>query len=235
LKIYSFFIEEEPKDIAVIRDKDTIHHIYKVLRFKEGDRILLMDGKLSKYEGEIKEISQLSITLKITKKERIPKPPIEITLVQGIPKHPKMDIIVESASGLGIYRIIPLISKRTVAKTKNVERWRSIAKTSLLTSRMGLLCDVCDPTMLDEIKLNQELVIVAWEEEKNTHLRDILRSNRSVKSIAVFIGPEGGFEKEEVCAIQKMGGIPVSLGNALIKTEYAGLFVLSSIFYEFGL
>ncbi|HAW50702.1 TPA: hypothetical protein DCX16_07120 [bacterium] len=62
-----------------------------------------------------------------------------------------------------------------------------------------------------------------------------LHSVSSHKKYRFFIGPEGGFEKEGVASIQKMGGIPVSLGNALIKTEYAGFFVLSSIFYEFGL
>ncbi|MEW6103054.1 MAG: RsmE family RNA methyltransferase [bacterium] len=232
---HRFFIEE-PKDITIIKEKETLKHI-KVLRLKEKDKIIILDGKCGRFKGEIEKIGKEECIVKITKKEKLKPPPIEITLIQGIPKHPKMDLIVEMLGGFSIKRIIPLIAKRSIPKKENIERLRNIAKSSFLTSGSYLLCSISNCLSLDraieEIK-GDDLIIVPWEEEKKTHFKPVLASHKSSKKISVFIGPEGGFDKEEIESIQKIGGISVSLGDAIIKTEYAGFFVISSILYEFS-
>lgn len=232
-----FFIENVQKDSVIIKEKETLKYI-KVLRLKEKDEIILLDGKLGRFEGIIEEIDKTFCIVRITKKERLKPPPIEITLVQGLCKHPKMDIVVEGLSCLSIKRFIPLVAKRSIPRQENIERLRNIAKSSFLTSGSSLLPSISDCLSLDsalEAIKGDDLILVPWEEERKNHFKPTLISSKSCRSISLFIGPEGGFEKEEVEAIQKIGGIPVSLGDAIIKTEYAGFFVVSTILYEFSI
>ncbi len=235
-RIPRFFIEKEPGDIVIIKEKETLRHI-KVLRLKEKDEIILLDGKLGRFKGTIEGIDKTSCIVRITKRERLNPPSIEITLIQGLCKHPKMDIVVEGLAGLSIKRIIPLMAKRSIPKGENIERLRNIAKSSFLTSCSGLLPNIFDCLSLVEaigVIKGDDLIIVPYEEEKKIHIRPVLLSHKSCKSISLFIGPEGGFEKEEVETIQKIGGISVSLGDAILKTEYAGFFAISVILYEFS-
>ncbi|MEW6482349.1 MAG: RsmE family RNA methyltransferase [bacterium] len=229
------FFVEEPRDITIIKEKETLKHI-KVLRLKEKDTIVILDGKCGRFKGIIEKIDRKECIVKITKREKLKPPSIEITLVQALPKHPKMDLVVEMLGGFSIKRIIPLIAKRSIPKKENIERLKNIAKSSFLTSGSSLLPHISNCLSLDraieEIK-GDDLIIVPWEEERKTHFKPILTSHKSSKKISVFIGPEGGFDKSEIEAIQKIGGISVSLGDAIIKTEYAAFFVISSILYEF--
>ncbi len=236
-RIPRFFIEKLTSDIVYIKEKETLRHI-KVLRLKEKDEIILLDGRLTRFKGIIEGIDKGGCIVRITKRERLNPPPIEITLIQGLCKHPKMDIVVGGLSGLSIKRLIPLMAKRSIPKQENIERLRSIARSSFLTSGSSLLPSISDCLSLSEaieIIKGDDLIIVAYEEEIKTHFKPILISHKSCRSISLFIGPEGGFEKEEVETIQKIGGISVSLGDAIIKTEYAALFAISAIRYEFDL
>lgn len=230
-----FFISEEPKSLVIINDKERLKHI-RALRLKEKDPIIFLDGKCGRYGGIIEAIDKTSCRVRIMKRERLKPPPVEITLIQGLCKHPKMDIVVGSLSCLSIKRIIPIITKRQEQKRENIERLRNIAKSSFLTSGGPLLCEIFDclslPRVIEMIK-GDDLILVPYEEERERFFKDVLSLHKSSKKISIFIGPEGGFEREEVEAIQEIGGIPVSLGEAIIKTEYAGFFVASCVLYEF--
>jgi len=231
-----FFIEKEPTDIAIIEDRETLKHI-KVLRLKKGDSIFLLTGKCLRFEGVIEGLNKSSCIVKIIKKERLKPPPLSITLVQGLCKHPKMELVVNMVSGFSIKRIIPFIAKRSASKGENIERLRKIAESSFLTSRSGLLPEITDCLPLSkaiEMTRGDNLILIPFEEERKTHLKSILSSHKEARSISIFIGPEGGFEKEEVKEVEKIGGISTSLGDTIIKTEYAGFFVISSILYEFS-
>lgn len=238
MSLERFFIDKEPESLVIIKEKETLRHI-KVLRLKEKDKIVFLDGKCGRFEGVIEKIDKTSCAVRITKKKRQKPPPIEITLIQGICKHPKMDIVVSSLSCLSIKRIIPLIAKRCIQKKENIERLRNIAKSSFLTSGSLLLPEIYDCLLLPaaiEIIKGDDLILVPYEEERKRHFKDVLTScklSKLRKKISIFIGPEGGFEKGEVEAIQEIGGIPVSLGESIIKTEYAAFFTISCILYEF--
>lgn len=235
--IERFFIDKEPESFVILNEKETLKHI-KVLRLKENDPIVFLDKGCGMFEGIIEKIGKTSCRIRITKMERLKPPEIEITLIQGLCKHPKMDIVVSSLSCLPIKRIIPIIAKRSIQRKENIERLRNIAKSSFLTRGGGLLPEICDCISLFEaiemIK-GDGLIIAPYEEEKERYFKDVLTLNKSSKKISIFIGPEGGFEIEEIEAIKKIGGVSVSLGNSIIKTEYAGFFVISCILYEFVL
>lgn len=230
-----FFINEEPGPFVVLKDKQTLKHM-KVLRLKEKDKITLLDGRCGKFEGIIEKIDKTSCSVRITKREKLELPLIDITLVQGLCKHPKMDIVIRGVSNFSIKRIIPIITKRSQQKGENIERLRNIAESSFLTRGGGLLPEIYDCLSLHEaieIIKGDDLILVPYEEERERHFKDVLTLNKSLKAISIFIGPEGGFEKDEVGEVQKIGGIPVSLGETIIKTEYAGFFAISCILYEF--
>jgi len=176
------------------------------------------------------------------------EPPIEITLVQGLPKSDKMDFIVQKVTELGVKRIIPVITQRTIirlgkekAQVRRI-RWQRIALEAAKQSGRAIIPEVREviPFIQALNNLNGEsLNLIPWEEETSTSLKEVLKHHTShiphpVSQITVFIGPEGGFTPEEVRAAREKGALPVSLGPRLLRTETAGLVTLAMILYELG-
>jgi 16S rRNA (uracil1498-N3)-methyltransferase len=230
--MHRFFAERIEEDRCFIEDRDTIKHI-KVLRLKEGDRILLL-AKEREWVAEIAELTQKKILAKIISSHNIQPLPIEITLAQGIPKKKKFEKVVEAVAGLGITEIVPLLCERCVTKNVNLERLRRIAKSSSLIS--GRLTEIGKMKKIEELEpASFDLTIVAWEEEKEMGLKGVLSKNRDAKSILVVIGPEGGLTNEEVKFVKSVGGVSVSLGSTIFRTEFAGFISVANILYEFGI
>ena len=245
-----FFIEAEniKKDKVTIRGEE-VRHIVQVLRLKEKDRIKVFTGQGREYLTEIIQVSKKEVIGKILKESRLDtEPPIEITLVQGLPKSDKMDFIVQKVTELGVKRIIPVITQRTIirldkekAKVRRI-RWQRIALEASKQSSRAIIPEVREviPFIQALNNLNREsLNLIPWEEETSTSLKEVLKRHTShiphpTSHITVFIGPEGGFTSEEVEAAKEKGAVPVSLGPRLLRTETAGLVTLAMILYELG-
>lgn len=245
-----FFVEEKDiKENQVTIKGDEARHIVQVLRLKERDKIKVFTGKGKEYLTEIIQASKKEVIGKILKESKLDtEPPIEITLVQGLPKFDKMDLIVQKATELGVKRIIPVITQRTIirlnkekAKVRRI-RWQRIALEAAKQSSRAIIPEVREaiPFIQALDNLNREsLNLIPWEEETSTRLKEVLKHHTShiphpTSHITVFIGPEGGFTPEEVRAAKKKGAIPVSLGPRLLRTETAGLVTLAMILYELG-
>ncbi|MFH1784422.1 MAG: 16S rRNA (uracil(1498)-N(3))-methyltransferase [bacterium] len=223
-----------------------VKHIKTVLRLKEGDEIIIFDGTGNEYIAVIDSLDdELNCTIKDKRDIENPKC-AGITLLQGVPKGSKMDYVVQKCTETGVNDIIPLITERTVVKLDDKRkiakknRWQKIAKSSAQQSKSSIVPIIHEPVSLDEaldIVREHSLKLIAWESEYITSLRDILKKHHASlispdSSIAICIGPEGGFSYQEVDKAKSKGMIPVSLGSRILRSESAGFATCVMILYE---
>lgn len=224
-------------------DGQEARHILNVMRLKENDKVIVFDGTGKEYTGFIKQTKPKSLTVEIIstkapKREALP----EITLAQSIPKKEKMDYIVEKATELGVRSIIPLVSERTIVKLEEaraldrVQRWKKIAREA------AKQCGRPDVPEIENVQKfyntvdivnNFDLAFMPCLSEDVIPLKEAVKGFETGK-IIVFIGPEGDFTPEEIKMAKDTSCKLVSLGNRVLKSDTAGLLVLSVLNYEFS-
>lgn len=241
-----FFVNPDSVDrqsgLITITGED-VKHIGNVLRASPGDALELSDGAGVDYVVVIEHISKDGIAAKImSEKPNSTEPPVEITLFQGLPKADKMDLIIQKCIELGVNRIVPVVTDRTVVKldakdaAAKTARWRRIALEAAKQCNRGIVPSVEEPVKLDKALKAAEgfdLKLLPYEQESHGSLRRHLQQY-TAKRIAVFIGPEGGFSAEEVEKAVRGGFQSVTLGPRILRTETAGMAVISIIMYEIG-
>lgn len=240
-----FFIKKEDikENIVTICGQDATH-IAKVLRTNVGETITLCDGCGTDFFAEVASITKEAVSLKII--ETLPctaEPEVLVTLFQGIPKQGKMDYIIEKCTELGISKIVPVSTKRSVVKIddkkselKKLERWRKIAAESVKQCGRGKIPEVTDVmSFAQAIEFSKalDLTIAAYECERETSIKQAL-SGKSPKTVGVFIGPEGGLDDKEVEKLKSANIETVTLGTRILRTETAGHTVLTAIMYEYN-
>lgn len=242
--MYQFFVE--PSQIngnrIVITGSD-VNHIRNVLRMKIGEEIAVSNGIDGKeYRCGIEEYSEDSVlcTLRFIKEDGI-ELPSKVYLFQGLPKADKMELIVQKAVELGAYEIIPVAAKRCVVKLDEkkaagkVNRWQGIAEAAAKQSKRAVIPQV-HPVMTMKAALEyagkMDVRLIPYELAKDMeHTRNMLQQIRPGQSVAIFIGPEGGFEESEIQAALDAGIEPVTLGRRILRTETAGFTVLAWLGY----
>lgn len=246
--MYQFFVEpSQIQDKKVIITGSDVNHIKNVLRLKTGEEIAVRNGVDGKeYRCGIEEFAQDQVicSLRFVKEEGV-ELPSKIYLFQGIPKADKMELIVQKAVELGVYEVIPVAAKRCVVKLDEkkarakVNRWQGIAEAAAKQSKRGVIPVVQEPmTMKEAAAYAQEMDVklIPYELAKDmAHTKKIMESISPGESVAVFIGPEGGFEESEVAEAVAAGIVPVTLGKRILRTETAGLTVLSWLMYHLEL
>ncbi len=242
--MYRFFVENlsEADDKVIITGND-VNHIKNVLRLKVGESIIVSDGSGLDYQCKICDYDGDMVIANIEDVFRnAAELPTKITLFQGMPKSDKLELIIQKAVELGVYEIIPVITKRTVVKIddkkadKKLERYNGIAQAAGKQSGRGIIPEV-KPFMTFKQALEYaktlEMNIIPYEEAKGIeYSREIIKDIHGKKSLGIFIGPEGGFAGEEVELAKNMGAKCITLGNRILRTETAGLAVLSIIMFE---
>ncbi|MDD5723716.1 MAG: 16S rRNA (uracil(1498)-N(3))-methyltransferase [Syntrophales bacterium] len=221
-------------------------YLRDVLRLKEGDRLILFDGVGHEYKAVIKDLSSRAVHLDVITKEDIRLPETRITLAQSLPKGSKMEFIIQKATELGVSRIVPFISSRSIPRltgdraTGKAARWRKVAVEASRQSGRGDVPEVSEIVSFDEMLRSADgdaLRIILWEAEAQRGIREILTDKRyaEVNGFCIAIGPEGGFSWEEIEKARQGGFLSASLGRLILRTETAPLAVLSIIQYEKGL
>lgn len=236
-----FFVP--PKNIKVsdvtITGTD-VKHLRQVLRFSVGDKIVVCDGKGNEYRVKINQIDKSEVKGIILERITSPINKSQVALFQGIPRGTKMDLIVRQVTELGISKIVPLVTERTVIRLdkeraeKKVSRWQRIALEAAKQSQRITVPEVTAIQSWSEALKELErfrLILVPWEEEKERSIKQIL-SEAQEESIAIVIGPEGGFSTAEIRSLSNKGGRIVSLGKNILRTETAGLVALVLVLYE---
>jgi len=244
--LQQFFLPEGALEKnSVIISGENYKHMVKVLRMQKGDKILLADGSGKQYEAEIKEIGNENVVAEIVKeKQANTEPPLKVILLQGLPKKDKMEFIVQKGTELGMYSLIPIESVRTVVKLDSKKaasrknRWQKIALEAAKQCRRAVVPQIKEISSLKEAltALDVDLILFPWEDEKTLTLKDALKNIASdkIKSVAVAIGPEGGWAPEEVRLAKEFGAELVSLGPRILRTETAGIAAITMLLYQLG-
>lgn len=243
--MHQFFVSPDRiqgKKIS-ITGKD-VNHIKNVLRMKKGEEISVSNGIDGKeYRCGIQEILEEEVVceLRFIKEEGI-ELPSRVYLFQGLPKADKMELIIQKAVELGVYEIIPVFCKRTVVKLDEkkakarLARWQGIAEAAAKQSRRGII-PIVQPvmTMKEAIAYSHRAKVrmIPYELAEDKEVtRKLISGLRPGEDIAVFIGPEGGFEEAEIQAAIEGKAVPITLGKRILRTETAGLTVLSWMMYQ---
>ncbi|MGO5292387.1 RsmE family RNA methyltransferase [Porcincola sp. LCP21S3_C12] len=244
--MYRFFISRESIDEAAgtiqIQGED-VGHIHSVLRMKPGEEVLLctgMEGDQTDYLCRIEGYSDGAVLTKIVSKNRSQQElPSRLYLFQGLPKADKLESIIQKSVELGVYRIVPTLMKRCVVKpdtkkiAKKTARWNAIALAAAKQSKRGIVPEVTEPvSFLEALELTRSLdhVVVPYENSDGIeHTRVVLSSVKPGESCGIFIGPEGGFDENEINMLRDIGGAIVTLGHRILRTETAGPAVLAAL------
>lgn len=236
-----FFVKPEDisGEIAVITGED-VKHISKVLRMQPGDAVMLSDGEGFEYRAEITGISRERAELRCGEKTPCAaEPKRRITLYQGIPKAGKMELIIQKCVELGVSEIVPAAAERSVVRIKPEEyearrtRYQRVSYEAAKQSGRGVIPEIGELTTFKTADLSRhDLILIAYEDERQTTLKSTLRENTAAKDIALIIGPEGGLEESEVKSLESRGGRAVSLGRRILRTETAGMAAIAMILYE---
>lgn len=242
-KMYRFFIEEGINSGGEIHISGSdYNHIKNVLRMKNGEEVLISDGQDREYLCTITDITLDEVILSIediigTSREL----PAKITLFQGLPKGDKMEQIIQKTVELGVTEIVPVAMKRCVVKLdakkagKKVERWNGIALSAAKQSKRGIIPAVKDVISYQEaVKMASQMdaFLVPYENAEGIEgARKMIASMKEKKSIGIFIGPEGGFEDSEISLALENGAETLTLGRRILRTETAGMAMLSILMF----
>ena len=222
---------------------DEVRHIRKVLRLRAGDDLSVFDGSGMEYEGTIvdERSSSVSIRVRNISSRRI-ESGLEITLAQSLLKGEKMDYLIQKATELGVKRIVPFLSSRSIPlleKSKRLARHRRWEKIAIGASKQcgrGVIPEIDPPgdysQFLDSVP-KSSLKLILWENE-GERLKSALRRLRQVNEVFFIVGPEGGLSREEVEEGRRWDFIPVTLGERILRSETASLCLLSILQYEWG-
>lgn len=220
-----------------------VNHMKNVLRMKVGEKFQVSDGNDKKYVCRIEQMNEEEVQAGILEEMQADTElPSKIYLFQGLPKNDKMELIVQKAVELGVWEVIPVSTKRAVVKLdakkalKKVERWNAISESGAKQSGRTIIPKVTSVmTYREALSYAEQLdvVMIPYElAEGMEETKQFIDAIQPGQSVGVFIGPEGGFEREEVeFAIQK-GARPITLGKRILRTETAGLTVLAVLMYH---
>lgn len=244
--MYRFFLPDidRSEKTAEIRGED-YNHIKNVLRLRPGERVVISNGcgldficMISGFTDDSAECDIIDISASASEL------PCNITLFQGVPKSDKLEMIIQKAVELGAFAVVPVIMERTIVrlddakKDKRIRRYNMIAESAAKQSGRGIIPEVRPFLTFKEAlgcAASMDYVLVPYENARGIeHSREVLRniSEDALKkdeglSIGIFIGPEGGFAASEIDAADEAGAKIITLGNRILRTETAGLTVLS--------
>jgi 16S rRNA (uracil1498-N3)-methyltransferase len=263
--MHRFFLPpDQTRDSTLTLSGSEAHHALHVVRIRENERVVVLDGagheimceveQLERHTVRLKrlqrrEVEQLerhTVRLKRLQRQAMSPLPYRVTLAQAVTKAKTMDLIVQKATELGVHRIAPILSERSVpwfhdeAASSKLEKWQATTVEAIKQ---------CGSPWLPQIDLPQtpqkflagsermELTLVASLQPESRHPREYFQNFRSErqrqpKSVCVWVGPEGDFTPAEMNAIRQGGALPMSLGPVVLRSETAAIYCLSILNYE---
>ncbi|MBR3004734.1 MAG: 16S rRNA (uracil(1498)-N(3))-methyltransferase [Lachnospiraceae bacterium] len=238
--MYHFFID--PGNISgekVYIEGGDVNHIKNVLRMQAGEQIMVSDGEGSDYLCEIESMTEQEVICSVLGKEvSSSECSVKFYLFQGLPKSDKLEHVIQKSVELGVYEIIPTNMSRCIVKyddkkLKNkLSRWQGIAESAAKQSHRGVIPEV-KPVMnyFDALKYAEkkcDMILVPYENHKGMkETKEILAEIKPGMSVAIFVGPEGGFADKEIEMAEQADARIITLGNRILRTETAPLMLLS--------
>lgn len=245
--MYHFFVDSSAIGEGKVRITGAdLNHMKNVLRMKPGEEVLISDGTGKDYNCQVETYTEGEGILEIlSENEDSRELPSRIWLFQGLPKSDKMEVIIQKAVELGAAGVIPVATRNAVVKLdakkaeSKVRRWQAIAESAAKQSKRSYIPQVGAVMSLKEAfsyieEQKFDLCMIPYELEKGMDgTKQVLSRLASGQQIAVFIGPEGGFDEEEIRLALEKNVIPVSLGKRILRTETAGPAILALLMMKF--
>lgn len=243
--MHYFFIEGETLSVgleAALAGED-LNHAYRVLRLKAGDNVAIADGLGRAWNGQIVFSSPEKVIACLNRELPAAESFLKITLFQSLVKGDKMDLIVRQAVELGVCRIVPILTGRSIPQRggqqdeKRVLRWRSIIRSAAAQCRRAYLTKIETTSKLDSVlpRFESCKTLVPWEGEKIFPMSRILKQTcPEDRAVFLFIGPEGGFDRHEIEALVKAGAISVHLGPRILRSETAAAAAITMVQAAWG-
>ena len=243
--MYQFFVEpSQIQGTRVVITGNDVNHIKNVLRMQPGEEIAVSNGEDGKeYRCGIEELhdDEILCTLRFIKEDGV-ELPSKIYLFQGLPKADKMELIVQKAVELGVHEIIPVSTKRAVVKLdekkakSKIARWQTISEAAAKQSKRRIVPIIHSVMSFKEAvqyAKDMDIKCIPYELAEGMEItREFIEGIKPGQNIAIFIGPEGGFEESEIGTALENGITPITLGKRILRTETAGFTVLSWIMYQ---
>lgn len=228
------FIDYTPEN-DVLLDGEEARHIAKSLRMKVGDMLTITDGQGSDFGCQIDEITKDTVHLVVCYKQASSsEPTCKVTIYQGVPKSSKMEDIIQKCVELGVTRIVPTLTKRCVSRPdekqagKKNQRYQKIALEAAQQSGRGIVPEISNMVTLKQaLAQDDSETKIVFYEGGGEPLKNII--NQNAKSVSIYIGPEGGFDADEVEMIVAGGGRQATLGPRILRTQTAPVAGLTAI------
>lgn len=243
--MYQFFVSPgQINDHVVTITGGDVNHIKNVLRMKPGEEIAVSNGVDNReYRCAIEELGEDEVRCRLLfVKEDGLELPAKVYLFQGLPKADKMELIIQKAVELGVYEVIPVATKRAVVKLEpkkaasKITRWNAIAEAAAKQSKRRIIPKVTDCMSFKqavEYAASLDVKLIPYElSEGMAETKHLIEGIKAGQSVAVFIGPEGGFAEEEIALAKEAGITPITLGRRILRTETAGFTVLAWLMYQ---
>src|SRR6266404_5577618 len=219
------------------------HHALQVLRLRQGERVVVLDGAGQELLCEAQKLEPKSVQLAVVQRNRVPPLPCQITLLQAVPKGKIIEGIIQKATELGAHRIVPLLSDRVTARLDEesaAEKWRGTAVEAIKQCGSAWLPQVDAPVTPKEYLARGEkfeLPLIASLQDDRRHPREHIKTfqdekGRLPKTVCVWVGPEGDFTPAEMSAAKSAGALPITLGRLVLRSETAAIYCLSILNYE---
>lgn len=243
--MYQFFVPpHQIQDNTILIEGSDVNHIKNVLRMKVGEELAVSNGQDGReYRCSIAafEEDRVVCELRFIKEDGV-ELPSQVYLFQGLPKGDKMEMIIQKCVELGVHAVVPVASKRCVMKLDDkkakskIARWQGIAEAAAKQSKRRIVPEIMDVMTFKEalgFVQDFEVKLIPYELAENmSRTKELIGALQPGQRIAVFIGPEGGFEEAEVKDAMACGTEPITLGRRILRTETAGLTVMSWIMYQ---
>ncbi len=204
---------------------DKARYLTRVLRCRPGDPVFIYDDKGNSYSSVITTVTAREVTAELVEKmEFHTESALHVTLLQGLLKGEKMDLVIQKATELGVKEIVPVVTERSqVRETRKMARWMKIAEEASRQAGRNSVPAIRQTTEFDELgKIQLPGGIIFWEQGGKS-LGDALKMFRDRERISLFAGPEGGFSKKEVEAASDRGFLRATLGSRILRAETAAI------------
>ena len=222
------------------------HHALHVLRVRPGERLVVLDGAGQELLCEVRGLEKHAVTLAVRQRNLIPALPYQLTLLQAVPKGKSMEAIVQKATELGVHRIHPILSERTVTQLDGeaggtkANKWEAVAVEAIKQCGSAWLPQVEMPLSPQGFLARGdkfELALIASLQPGSRHPRELFQAflaeqGRLPRTVCVWVGPEGDFTPAEINAVKSSGALPVTLGPLILRSETAAVYCLSVLSYE---
>lgn len=241
MRINSFVPPGELKGDRIALSPEESHHLARVLRVEAGQELSLFDGEGTRAEGVVDSVTKKEVTVRITSRETVPPPTVEITLIQALCKPDRFELILQKATELGVRRIQPVITKNASLPAGKIEKMAERGGTIIRNAAQQ--CGTAWLPIFQTLeKMNtlfptlgkQDVIFIGSLHPNARPFREVFQTleKSKIKTAALLIGPEGDFTKEEVDAAVAAGAVPVTFGTQILRTETAAIFGLSVLAYE---